>query len=128
MPPCSSSEGYNCPRRERGGDEPLVIPGDLSEKPAVLPRLATPKMNQINPNDKMTDEPPEMPDEVRRILAASWGKRRMCLPPAELAGDWGAFLPLNAITSTNANLSSTRSVLPDEVDPALPPSDEVTAP
>lgn len=40
----------------------------------------------------MTDDLPEMPDEVRRILAASWGKRRMCLPPSELAGNWDALL------------------------------------
>ena len=83
-------------------------------------------MNETDADDN--PELDEIPDEVRRILAASWGKRRMCLPPAELAGNWGAFLPLNAITSTNANLSSARSVLPDEADPALPPSDEVAAP
>lgn len=83
-------------------------------------------MNESEADDNQELE--DMPDEVRRILAASWGKRRMCLPPAELAGNWDAFLPLNAVTSTNANLSSARSDLPDEVDPALPPSDEVTAP
>jgi hypothetical protein len=83
-------------------------------------------MNETDADDNQ--ELDEIPAEVRRILSVGRGKRRMCLPPAELAGDWGAFLPLNAITSTNANLSSTRSVLPDEVGPALPPSDEVTAP
>ena len=83
-------------------------------------------MNETEADDNR--ELDEIPDEVRRILAASWGERRMCLPPAELAGDWGAFLPLSEITSTNANLSSARSDLPDEVDPALPPSDEVAPP
>jgi hypothetical protein len=47
-------------------------------------------MNESAADDNQELE--DMPDEVRRILAASWGKRRMCLPPSKLAGNWDALL------------------------------------
>jgi hypothetical protein len=42
------------------------------------------------------DQDNPMPADVRDLLEreARQGRRRMCLPPAELAGDWKAFEPI----------------------------------